>query len=315
MAIQKLLLAKKEVTRGTDPTPTGANIIETEGLEMLRYEGNRVQRNIDRNLIGNTQQINVDPHTVTSFAVAAAGSGTAVTPAQYGLLLLACGMDETIDATPGSENVTYQHPVNQSDLRNADSITLYDYRPEVSQLQKSSGVEGTVAFAMQRGELPKFNFSNLMGSYVQPAQATPPTGLDWSAWKDPLPPTKDNVPVFTVDGFSSCTEQFNIDFAMQVIWRDVPGCQRTLLLDYNPTGQVIIQAPDIATKNFWQKLESHSVLNKIVVGLQMGNTAGQIVMVDSAEVQISNIKEQESDGMMVFAMDLLFLDRPIITTK
>ena len=43
---------------------------------------------------------------------------------------MSCGFDETIDTKLSSEKVTYQLPANQADLKDAKSVTLWDYRPQ-----------------------------------------------------------------------------------------------------------------------------------------------------------------------------------------
>ena len=312
MAVEKLLLAKAEVTYGTDPVPTAAaNAILTMGLEMLRYEGDRVERDVDRDLVGNNENINTNPHTNTSFSVEAAGSGTNDTPPAYGVLLQACGFDETIVAVT---DVQYQLPELNSDLKVAESVTMYDYR-EDGKVQKSVGVRGSVALEMGKGALPKFVFSNMLGDYQSPIVGAMPTVSDWTNWKDPLPFTNANVPTFTVDSFSACIESFNIDFALEVVRRNLPGCNSTLLTDYNPGGQVVIQAPDIGTKDFWAPLESHEGTTLIPIAITIGTVAGGIVELSSSSVQLSNITEGETDGLMTYTMDLRFIDRPIITTK
>jgi hypothetical protein len=309
MAVEKLLLAKAEVTYGTDPVPVPADDeILTMGLEMLRYEGDRVERDVDKDLVGNNEDINTNPHTNTSFGIEFAGSGTAATPPAWGVLMTACGFDETI-----ATDVQYQLPALNSDLKAADSVTLYDYR-EDGKVQKSSGVRGSVAIEMGKGSLPKLLFSNMLGSYALPIAGAMPTVTDWTDWNDPLPFTGDNVPTFTVDTFAACVESFNIDFGLEVTRRNLPGCASTLLTDYSPSGQVVIQAPDIGTKDFWTELESHDGTNLIAIAIVIGATAGAIVKIDASEVQISNIVEGESDGLMTYTMDLRFIDRPVITT-
>lgn len=312
MAVEKLMLAKKETTYGTDAVPTAsANAILTSGLEMLRYEGDVSERDNDKDLIGNNEQINTNPHTNTSFGVELAASGAAGIAPAYGPLLLACGFDETVTA---ATDVKYQLPAANSDLKAADSVSIYDYR-EDGKVQKSLGVRGSVAIEMGKGGLPKLLFSNMLGSYAKPIAGAMPAVSSWALWKDPLPFTNANVPTLTIDSYSACVESMSIDFALEVARRNLPGCNSTLLTDYNPAGQIVIQAPDISTKDFWSKLESHSGTILIPIALQLGNTAGSIVMLDSSSVQLAKITEGDSSGLMTYTIDLRFIDRPILTVK
>jgi hypothetical protein len=317
MAVQKILLAKKEATYDTDPTPDETNaILIEEDAESRRYEGNRVERNVRRAELGNKEQINVNPHAAFQFSVeAAAAGGIGDTPPAYGPLLLACGFDETIDATPGSENVTYQHPSDKAALRNADSVAIYDFRPEVSQRQISTGIRGSVALTFDRENFGRFQFSNLLGSYNRPAQASPPAGIDFdSLFNAPLPFTYDNVATLTLDGYAGATTQLNIDWAVQVVRMNVPNQKETRLTDVLPTGQITLMAPDISSENFFTTAESHGgTVSNVILALAVGNSAGEIIKVDSQKVNLANIQETEVEGDLAFQMDLRFIDRPIIT--
>jgi len=317
MSIEKLLLAKLESTYDTDPTPDDSNAIETIGLEMLRYEGDKVTRDVDRHTLGGKPSININPHTSTSFSVPAAASGTSgasIAPPAHGVLWRACGFDETIDTTPSSEKVTYHLPANQADLKDAKSVTLWDYRAQAGLVQKTTGVRGSVAWTMERGQLPRFNFSNLLGTYNTPETGAEPTGIDWSVWRSELPFTKANLPILTLDGVSACVESFNIDFGLQVSRRNLPGCQQTILTGYEITGGMKIVAPTVADKDWYAKVESHAGISTVALALQYGTTPGDIILLSSAEIQISNLTEEESgDGDLAFNFELSFLDQPVIT--
>lgn len=313
MAVQKILLAKKETVYDTDATPAAIDaMLVEEDAEARRYEGNRVERNVRRAELGNKEQINVNPHVGFQFSVEAAASGTAGTAPGYGPLLLACGFDETVNA---GTDVTYQHPASKSDLRGADSVSIYDYRPEVGQLQKATGVRGSVALTFDRENFGRFQFSDMLGSYNQPEAGTPPSGIDFdSVFNAPLPFTFDNVPTLTLDGYAGGVTQLNVDFAVQVTRLNVPNLKETRLTDVLPAGQVTVMAPDIGTKNFFAQAESHGgSVSNIVLALEVGSTAGAIIKLDSSKVNLSNIQETDVEGDLAFQMDLRFIDRPIIT--
>ena len=79
------LLAKLEVSYGTDPVPTGgANAILTKGLTIQPYNGARVSRDLDRSTFGAQSEINTGAFVTVSFGVELAGSGTAGTAPAWG---------------------------------------------------------------------------------------------------------------------------------------------------------------------------------------------------------------------------------------
>ncbi|RLC08115.1 MAG: hypothetical protein DRI24_23870, partial [Deltaproteobacteria bacterium] len=233
MSVAKLLLAKEEVTYGTDPMPDGAAAMETMELEMERYAGDRIEREVDRQTLGGVEQINSLPHTNTKFNIPFAGSGAAGTAPLWGVLMKACGFDEVLDV---GIDVQYQLAATADELANADSVTFYDYRSQANKLQKTSGCRGKNAITMGEGELPKIEFSDFIGDYLTPLAGSEPVGIDWSGWLTELPFTNDNLPVLTLDDISACTSAFSIDFGQSVARRNLPGCESTIISDYNVTG-------------------------------------------------------------------------------
>ena len=79
MSVQKLLLMMKESVYDTDPTPDDSNAIQTIELNVKRYAGDKIERNLDRHILGGQEQININPHAMLSFGVELASSGAAGT--------------------------------------------------------------------------------------------------------------------------------------------------------------------------------------------------------------------------------------------
>ena len=94
-----LLLAKKEVTAGTDALPTAAaNAILCRALMPEPITAEQVQRNLIRPYKGNSGSLTVGEHRKITFEVELAGAGAAGTEPAWGLLLEACGFAATITA-------------------------------------------------------------------------------------------------------------------------------------------------------------------------------------------------------------------------
>lgn len=316
MAVQKLLLAQVETTEDTDEfggTGDATKVIDTIDLQVQRYEGPRVTREVDRHLVGNAEEINASPRAIMSCGVYATGfGGPAGAPALYSVLLRGAGFSETYDSTAGSETVTYE--LADSGF---ESLTLYDYRQDVTLWQKITGARGSAAFTMGAGQLPRFNFSSFIGSYFKPDAQNAPGPIDWSAWSDRpvLPMTKDNTPTLTIDGFAAKCNQIDVDWAMAVNRVDLTNFRSTLLTDRAPTGSFTIIAPDIATKNFFTSLESHSGVTKIPISLIHGTVQYDIVELSAAEFQLQNITEDEIEGDLAFTLEGQFIDNPKIIIR
>src|SRR5690606_9648921 len=157
-ARNQIILAKIESVYGTDPTPTaGANAILTKNLARTIYDGNRIQRDLDYAYMGNDHSINTAPFVTVTFDVELAGSAAAGTVPQFGELLRACGLDETVTA---STSVVYA-PVSTS----FESVTIYyNYDGE---MQKVVGARGTAIINMSRGQIPTISFT-FTGRYAKP---------------------------------------------------------------------------------------------------------------------------------------------------
>jgi hypothetical protein len=81
----KILLAKSEVTYGTDPTPTGAaNAILASDVTFSPMEGDVVKRNNETPYFATKSAVTTGFKSTISFSVEAVGSGTAGTPPAWG---------------------------------------------------------------------------------------------------------------------------------------------------------------------------------------------------------------------------------------
>lgn len=288
---KKTLLVKMETTYGTDPVPDGSNAVVTKNLTINPYEGNTVTRDIDRDALGNDVEINTAPNVTVSFDVELAGSGTAGTAPGYGPLLRACGLSETV--TPDTD-VTYQ-PVSEG----FESAAFYFQQS--GQLHKVTGCRGSVKFNLAKGSLPSMSFS-FTGLYHDPVTQAAPTGLDTTAFQVPLPVNSVNT-TLSIASFAAKAESVDVDMANNVVFRDVIGSRSVIITDRAPAGSMTIEAPDLATKNFFAASASHSGITLHPLSVVHGKTAGQIVELSAPTVQLSGISMGDSDGLLTYSMN------------
>lgn len=290
LARKKILLAKVESTYGTDPTPTGAaNAIQTSDLSITPLDGPVVSRNLDRASLGNDLQIQVGTFVTLSFNVEIAASGTSDTPPAWGPLLEACGFAETITA---STSVDYD-PVSTS----LDSMTLYFHHD--GQLHTILGARGTVALNLNPGSIPQFAFT-FTGLYAAPSSTADPTP-DFSAFQTPLPVNNTNMGTFTLHGSSVTMVECSLDMANEVVYRNVVGNESVELIDRAPSGNIVFEAPTIATKNWFEtaRLSTTGALSII-----QGSGSGNIVWITAPNVQIVSPSYGESDGISTITASL-----------
>lgn len=162
----EVILAKTEVTYGTDPTPTAADDAILAMSPQLSFEGLRMnERPSARANLNQIQQVYGGALARLSFSCELKGSGTAGTAPEIGSLLKACAMSETVVA---STSVTYK-PKSSTH----DSITLWWYEGG-RKLHKLNGARGNVRFRLGAGGLAVAEFE-FVGHYVAPTDASQPT--------------------------------------------------------------------------------------------------------------------------------------------
>ncbi len=293
------LTAKIETTYGVDalPDPT-VNAILTKGLSPSPYQGNTVSRDLVRSTLGAEESINTNPYSTVSFEVELAGSGVAGTAPAVGVLLRSCGMSETIDTAIGLESVAYD-PVSGG----FESATLYFYRD--GELHKMPGARGTVSVGLSAQGLPTLNFT-FTGFYRRPVTVTMPV-FNVDAFQYPLPVTKTNTPTFSVIGYNAIASDFSFDLSNSVSARNLIGLNEVVLTDRSVSGSLTVDAPDLATKDFYADVESHAGVTTGALQVIHGITVGNIVQIDAPKIQLTNISHAEADGVLQYSLSTIFI--------
>jgi hypothetical protein len=168
------ILAKTEVSYGSDPTPDGtANAILVSNASFNVAYTN-VNRDLIRANLGGSEQLAGTRFVECSFDVELANSGAAGTAPAWGPLLLACGMAEATLTTPARVEYT---PVSAS----FKSVTIY-YHIDGT-LRKALGCMGNAELMLNEGERPmiRFTFTGLDGGTTATADPT----LTLTSWRVP----------------------------------------------------------------------------------------------------------------------------------
>lgn len=303
------VIAKTEVTYGTDPVPTGAaNAILSKGAVPQPLLGNRVTRDLDRSTWGAQSEISTGPYVTVAFSVEIAGGGAAGTAPKYGPLLLACGMSETTNA---GVSVVYA-PASTA----IKSVTIYYFVDGQQHIIK--GARGNVKLNLSRGQIPSYDFE-FTGLYTRPTAVANPA-LTLTSYQAPVAVTKTNTPTFTLHGTAVNCEAFTADFGNQIVYRNLIGSESVELTDRNVRGSVTIEAPTLATKDYFAASEAHAGVTLAAVQLIHGTTAGNIVQLDGPKVQLGAPSISNSDGIVTYAMDTIYTanasnDELVITVK
>jgi hypothetical protein len=286
----KLLLVKTETTYAVDAVPTGgANAVLVKNLTRTIYDGNRVSRDVMYPYMGNDEEINTGPFVSISFDVElAGGTGAGVAP-QFGALLKACGLAEVVVA---STSVTY-NPVSTAH-QSASIYFNYD-----GENQAIIGARGTMKLNGQRGGLPLMSFT-ITGKYAKPSAVALPAAT-YTA-QIPQPFNNANT-ILSIHSVTVIAESFGLDLGNSIVHQNMPGADRVLFTDRNASGNSVIEAPAIGTKDWFAAAESHAgVITKAPIVLTHGPAAGTgkrcVITVPLA--QINNISESAVDGIRFF---------------
>jgi hypothetical protein len=283
---KRLILAKTESTYGTDPTPTGsANAILVRNLEITPLQADTVTRDLIRPYLGNSDQLLAQTRVEVTFEVELAGSGTAGTAPAYGPVLKACGLSETVVATT---SVTYA-PVSAS----FSSVTIYFHNDGIR--HKVTGCRGTFELNAEVGQIPVISFT-MTGIYNAPTDESLPSPT-YANQAAPLIFKNGNTSNFSIFSYSGCLQSLSFQMANEVIYRELVGCTKeSLIVNRAPAGDVVIEAPSIATKDFFTIATGSSTGS---ISFQHGGTAGNIVTFTTAQSDIANPSYSDQDGIQM----------------
>ena len=285
---KRLILVKTESTYGTDSTPAGTDALLVRNLDITPLSGDVVSRDLIRPYMGNFDQLIGMTSVAINFEVELAGSGTAGTAPKYDAILKACGLAATIVS---STSVTYA-PVSAS----FSSATIYFNVDGV--LHRLTGCRGSMNMSCAVGAIPTLTF-NLTGVYNSLTDTAAPA-VTYSAQATPLIFREGNTSAFSFFSYSGQLQSVDFNLANDLVYRElVGGTKETLITDRKPAGTVMIEAPTIATKDFFTTALASSTGNLTFLH---GTTAGNRVTFLASQVDVLNPTYQDQDSIMMLSV-------------
>lgn len=273
------LLAKMEVTYGTDSVPTGAaNAILATDVTYTPLEGGEESRELLLPYLGHQGIILTGLHGRLEFSVEIAGAGAAGDVPGYGPLLRACGLAETIDA---GVDVQYA-PVSTG----FEAVSIYYNRDGVRHILV--GARGNVSMDFTPQRIPRFRFT-MLGLHGTVADTALPT-VDHDDFQTPVTVSKANT-TFSLHGYAGPTESVAIDLGNQVEPRLLIGAESIPIVDRKATGNAVIEAALLAGINWDGIARAHTTG---ALALAHGTDAGNIVQVAAPAVQIGRYSEGQT---------------------
>ena len=290
---KRLILAKTETTYGTDVTPAGADAVLVRNLDITPMQSDVVSRDLVRPYMGNSDQLIANTRVECSFEVELAGSGTAGTAPRFGALLKACGLSETVVA---STSVTYA-PVSSS----FSSATIYYNVDGV--LHKITGARGNVEMNCALGQIPVLKFT-MTGIYNAPTDTAAPTAT-YTNQATPIIFKNGNTSAFQFFSYAGCLQSVTFNLAASTVYRELVGCTKEVLItDRKPAGQVMIEAPTIAAKDFFSAAAGTATGNLTFLH---GTTAGNKVTFTAGQTDIAAPAYSDQDGVQMLTLPYVAL--------
>ena len=291
---RRLLLAKIETVVGTDSVPTGTDALLVSNLEIQPLQLELIDRELVRGNLGNSGMVVGQRLVSVSFDVEIAGSGTAGTAPKWSALMQACGFAEAIVA---STSVTYA-PVSSA----FKSATLYFFADGVR--HTITGCRGTWSMSMEVGSIPKLSYE-FTGIFNAPTDTANPAST-FTNQANPLVVNSANTATLQVHGYAACLSAFSLDLANETPFRQLAGCtQQVMITDRKPEGEVTIEAPTIAAKNYFSAASTQTAGQFSWVH---GTTAGNIITFTAPTCTLDSPEYEDSDGIIM--LKLPFMPQP-----
>ena len=281
---KRVILIEAESSYGTDPTPAATDVVLVTDLSVTPQSSDVVNRDVVRPYLGASQQLLANTKVECTFSVEFAGSGSAGIAPRYGSALKACGLSETVAS---GTSVTYE-PISA----NFSSVTIHYNVDGVRHIV--TGCRGTVALSAEIGAIPTLDFT-FTGIYNAPTDTALPS-VTYGNQATPLIFKNGNTSSFQLLGFAGALQSLSFDIGNSITYRElVGGTKEVLIIDRAANGSVTIEAPALASKDYFAAALTDTSLGNLTV--THGTAAGNICRLSSTKVDIGDVNYGEMDGV------------------
>jgi hypothetical protein len=289
-----VILAEKEVTYGTDPTPLPASnaiLCEAPEIEVL---GRKLERNNVKSYFGTLAPINVGDGVKISITTELKGSGTAGTPPEIGPLLEACGM--TYTNVPATSD---KYDPNSDLESDQDSVTIYFYQHNIA--HKIVGCRGNWSLEGKAAEYGKIKFE-FTGIYAGPVDENIPA----ATFNATLPPKLVSAS-FALGAYAAIIENFKVDLGNEIAKRPsvnaATGILSYFIKERAVKGEIDPEAVALSAWNPWN-LWSNST--RAILTITFGATAGNKCVISGPKVMLDSVKYADRESLLIYSTPLIF---------
>lgn len=287
---RKVIFLKIEGVYATDSVPVaGTDALVVRSFSCVPNELQYEERDTARPFFGNQGMIKAGDFMRMEFEIEAAGAGAVATAPKYGPALKGAALSETI--TPVTGPVTYA-PITTGE----QSVTAYFYWDGL--LQKMLGARADVSLRFARGGVPmvRYSYMGLYGGITDVALPTPTL----TGFQKPLAVTKANT-TFTLHGYAAPLADLSIVLGNAMSYVNLPNQEEVRFIDRKSRGSVTIELPTIAAKDYFTAIRAETLG---ALALVHGTVAGNKVLVNAPNVQLTNPRYSEGDGVAMLAMEM-----------
>jgi hypothetical protein len=175
------------------------------------------------------------------------------------------------------------------------SVTLY-YNVD-GLLHKVTGARGNVEFTLNVKQIPVMKFS-FTGIYNAPSDTAAPTCV-FTAFQAPKVVNTANTASFSLLSFSGYLESLGLNMTNDVQYRTLVGFEEVILADRKPAGTMVIEAPTIASKDFFTAAKNGTTG---ALAITHGTANGNKVALAAPRVSIGNPGYQDSQGVQMLSI-------------
>lgn len=189
-------------------------------------------------------------------------------------------------------NVGYK-PVSSS----FESASIYVYVGG-DVLHKITGARGTFTLNASVNDIPVISFE-MVGIYNAPTTSAAPA-VTYTAQAVPEIFKAGNTTALEVLDYNACVQSLNFSMANETVYRELVQCTKeVLIVNRAPAGEAVIEAPALASKDYFAAAASESTGKLSMVH---GTAAGKRVSLFAPKIDIANPSYSDQDGIQMLTI-------------
>ena len=281
---KKVLAFAPETTYGQDAIEGGTpSYVLGREVTITPMAGENSTLEYDDGKLGNSPEIATEIYVTLEFGCDFSGSGTAGTAPPWEALANAC-----LRSSTAASNVTFA-----LDDDSTASNTFYFYMDGV--LHALLGARGSLKLTAAAKQFPELRFT-FTGLFVQPKASSHPNA-DFSHWQTPLKVGVENTSA-SLDGKAVKLISLEYDQANQVSYEEYVGHEEVMITDYQPTGTIVLEAPELSGLDPFTLAKSGE---QVAFSLTHG-VAGNRVQWRTSQLQLGRPSYAEQNGVTTYSI-------------